>query len=284
MPLLMFLSGMLLHRGLAKSNKAFLLGKFAKIFWPFLLWSVIIYAAEGRMTLEFILKTPISAPSLLWYLWFLSAYYVMSLALDRWSIPILPVIVVAIAASSVLPDLLRMSRFAYLLSFFLLGHLVATRNLSMEGRVLFGLAGLTCALTGAIISILQGNVLYDPRFVWVPLGMIAFVLWAAPRCNGGALWRSIEWVGRNSIVFYVSHFPIQLLVARHAQDLGIANVNSVLAAVLLVSLCGGALLQVVRTRYAIFAALFDLSKSRDILGALSKTHLGKSLRLRNEAR
>ena len=132
MPLLMFLSGMLLEKSLAKPNREFLAGKFNLIFWPFLIWSQAIYAADGRLTLEYILKTPITAPSVLWYLWFLCASYLIGLVLARRRIPLVPVMLACLVLSELLPAYLRMNRFAALLMFFLLGYYVVTKRFSMQ--------------------------------------------------------------------------------------------------------------------------------------------------------
>ena len=258
-PLLMFLSGMLLERSLAKPNREYLVGKFNLIFWPFLIWSQAIYAADGRLTLEYILKTPITAPSVLWYLWFLCAYYLIGLVLARRRVPLVPVMIVCLVLSGLLPDYMRMDRFAALLMFFLLGHYVVTKRFSMQGRGALALVGLGLAIVGGLISVLYGTIKYDPLFVWVPMGLIAFLLWAAPHYERSAVTGAFEWIGRNSIVFYAAHFPL-LLVGTRLGETYTEAAGAVFCAVLfLVALILCAFLQILRRRWAPATALFDFA-------------------------
>lgn len=256
-PLLMFLSGMLLHKSLGKSTSDYVWGKFYLIFWPFLLWSVVIYAAEDRLTLEYILKTPISAPSVLWYLWFLSAFYLIALVLLRFRVPLVPVIIVCVIASGLLPSVLRVDRFAALLAFFLAGHQVVSQRLGERIGAPLALLGLAAALAGGVFSALGTPIKYDPLFVWVPMGLIMFVLWGSAFFTPTALSAPFEWIGRNSIVFYAAHFPTLVATARLiAPD---PQWNGTLFYVLLFlwALAVGAVLQLLRDRAPVFAALFD---------------------------
>lgn len=257
MPLLMFLSGMLLPFSLAKSDSEYLWGKFCLIFWPFLLWSMAVYAADNRLTWEYILKTPISAPSVLWYLWFLCAYYVLALFITRLSIPVLPVLFTSLLASEFLPSFVRLDRFAALFVFFLLGYYISKQKISMMGRVPLALLFLAAAIIGGLISVFLGKIKYDPFFVWAPLSLIFFVLWATSFYKASRLSGSIEWIGRNSIVFYAIHFPVLLVSARIMSratplDGGVLYISLFFWVILV-----GAVLQVLRQRLAIVVALFD---------------------------
>ncbi|KMK63844.1 acyltransferase family protein [Puniceibacterium sp. IMCC21224] len=260
MPLLMFLSGMMLEKSLSKNNRDYVLGKFHLIFWPFLIWSMIVYAAEGRLTLEYILKTPISAPSLLWYLWFLCAYYLIALLLERCRVPLIPVMFICLIASGFLPSLLRMDRFAALLIFFLLGHYIVRNKVSLQNHAYLALLGLGAALTGGLMSVLYGPIKYNPLFIWAPVGLILFVLWAAPLYRSTQSGQGIEWIGRNSIVFYVGHFPLLLLVAGIMRETTALDGVSFYAILLVATLAINACLQLLRSRYDIVAALFDFRK------------------------
>lgn len=262
MPMLMFLSGMLLVRSLGKSNRAYIIGKFHLIFWPFLLWSLVIYAAEDRLTWEFILKTPISAPSVLWYLWFLCAFYLIALVLIRLSVPLIPVIVLSSVGAAFLPSLLRMDRFAALFAFFLLGHYAATRLSAVRFNGTVALLGLAAAIVGGGISAASGSIKYNPVYIWVPLGLIVFILWGAKRYETTALATPIEWIGRNSIVFYVTHFPLMVFVARVTPSAGEWNGTAFYLFLVTCALTVGAVIQLLRERYRPFAALFDFRMLR----------------------
>lgn len=262
MPMLMFLSGMLLVKSLGKSNRAYITGKFHLIFWPFLLWSLVIYAAEDRLTWEFILKTPISAPSVLWYLWFLCAFYLIALVLVRFSVPLVPVIVLSSVSAAFLPSLLRMDRFAALFAFFLLGHYAATRLSAVRFNGTTALLGLMAAIVGGGISVASGSIKYNPAYIWAPLGLIVFVLWAAKRYETKPLTTPIEWIGRNSIVFYVTHFPLMVIIARVMPSVGEGNGTIFYMFLLTCALSLGTIIQLLRERYRPFGTLFDFRMLR----------------------
>ena len=265
MPLLMFLSGMLLHKSLGKSTSNYIWGKFHLVFWPFLIWSMVIYAAEGRLTLEFILKTPISAPSVLWYLWFLCAYYIVALVLTRYSVPLLPVIIICVIGSAFLPSLLRIDRFVALFAFFLLGHYVTKYDLASWISAPIGVLGLVATVIGGVISATGEHIKYDPMFVWVPLGLIVFVLWGATFYKTIRISKPFEWIGRNSIVFYVSHFPALVIASRLISPVVEWNGSIFYVLLILWAVAVGTVLQLVRARFSIFAALFDFRQVLKIL-------------------
>lgn len=261
MTLLMFLSGMLLGRSLDKPTGVYIKGKLAQIYWPFLIWSMVVLYAVDLFTVEYILKTPISAPTLLWYLWFLCAYYLIALGMRRFSIPLVPVALIALAASTVLPDFLRMSRFAYLFFFFLSGHwYMQHRDRFVVGAPL-AWAGLAAAGAGAWMSVQGVIVRYEAVYAWVPLGLILWTVWIGARYQGGsALARLIEWVGRNSLVFYVAHFPVQCAVVDALTGRGMTGFYPVYITALLASLFVAIVLQWLRERSNLVAGLFDFRK------------------------
>ncbi len=258
MSCLMFLSGMLLHKSLGKSFKPYVWGKFALIFWPFLIWSMVVYTAEGRLTLEFILKTPISAPSFLWYLWFLFAYYILALGLRRFSLPLIPIIVGSLILSAFLPEFLRMDRFAFLFAFFLSGHLVIEKGLAEKIPTALGLAALGVAIAGGLTSAFAFSINYNAVFAFIPFAMIIAILWAARYYRRNTVSAFVEWVGRNSIVFYVVHLPAHFWISRALVDVIDVPSNLFYILVSVSSFLVAVLFQVARQYFAPVAALFDL--------------------------
>ena len=259
MPLLMFLSGALLHRSLGKDTQPYIQGKLATIFWPFMLWSLLVLAAEQRFTLEYILKLPISAPTVLWYLWFLFAYYMIALVLHRLKVNFILVAVVALISSLFLPDFLRMSRFAYLLFFFLLGAVVVQRDLRIANRwVMAALAAVV--LVGSVLSVLDFRMAYSAYYAWAPVSL-ALLLYSLPRNLydfPGSTY--LEWVGRNSIVFYAVHFPVQVTFARVFEPVLAGNVLIFYLSIFAVAFAISSLLAVLRTTSEPVAALFDFKR------------------------
>lgn len=259
MPILMFLSGLLLHRSLGKEVRPYIYGKLAMIFWPFLIWSMVVLAAEQRLTLEYVLKVPISSPTLLWYLWFLFAYYIIALVLKRLKVSFILVAIVALIASLFLPDFLRMSRFAYLLFFFLLGAVVLERDVRIvDRRIIAGL--IAAAVAGSILSVQGFSMNYNAFYAWAPVSL-ALVLYSLPRhlydFPGSG---SLQWIGRNSLVFYVVHFPAQVVFNRMISPLLGDNIGLLYALIFAVGLTVSALFVVLRNMSEPVAGLFDFNR------------------------
>ncbi len=264
-PLLMFLSGMLLHKSFNKKGAEYFLGKFNLIFWPFLIWSQAAYIAEGRMTLEYFLKTPFFAPSLMWYLWFLCAFYVLAYFINKFKVPLLPVIAICLIASGFLPGIVRIDRFAFLFAFFLMGHLVAMHRDQFSGRAMIGLVGLALAVAGGWYSMTVATFKYDPIFTLVPVGLIAFLLAFNSWYSTSKISSPIEWAGRNSMVFYAVHFPVLLgLIALFEGTIARNPVASYFA-IFAIAMAVSILVQKLRSKVKIVAALFDFRVISDLL-------------------
>ncbi len=260
MPLLMFISGMLLHKSLLKPVKSNIYRKFCLIFWPLLVWSMFIYAAQNRLTWEFIFKTPIIAPSILWYLWFLFAYYVLAIFIHTYSLPVILVIVACLVSSEFLPTYVRMNRFPLLFAFFLAGHYLATHEFAWRRHYRYALLGLLLAGIGSYICVvgMAHYNKYSPLFVWAPAGLILFVRWAVTYYASVPLSRPIEWLGRNSIVFYVVHFPVQVIIANILRyQLGWSDPYVFYAIVFITGIVAAAGVQYLRTRFHVVQAMFD---------------------------
>lgn len=273
MPLLMFLSGMLLHKSLAKDTRHYVQGKFTQIFWPFLIFSMLILFVGDRLTLINMLKVPISSPTLLWYLWFLVAFYLLTLAFVKARVPLWAVAVASLALVPFLPDIQRIPRFAFLFFFFLAGHLAMTMmHRSARGTLqlgplplgrLTGAIGLVLTVIGGYISVTGGSIKYDVLHVWAPLGLAVLMLTVGPlyRTTSATAW--LEWIGRNSLVFYVIHFPVQMVTAQFMYgSSGITEFMPIFLSVVMMSLLVSTLLQMARTRFWFVAALFDFNRLR----------------------
>lgn len=270
MQTLMFLSGMLLSRSLDKPVDKYVWGKLALIFWPYVIWSLVILLAEGRFTLSNLAKIPIVSPTLLWYLWFIFAYYLMALVVHRLRMPLVPVILVALVASAFLPEIARLFRFSFLFAFFLMGHLAVSQNLAAKIPWPLALVGLVFAVAGGVASVMGHRINYDPVYAICPIGLLAFVLRASAyyqSSRGGAF---IEWVGRNSIVFYVAHFPAQLVLAMIFAPLLPIPADVFYLFIVITSFAVVALLQLARARFTAAGVLFDLRLIMSMPPALSR--------------
>ncbi|MUK02436.1 acyltransferase family protein [Vibrio cholerae] len=95
MPVLMFLSGVLLPQSVAKPGQEYFAGKVSMVAWPYLLWSLIILAASGDLRPAALGQIFYLSPTYLWYLWFILVFYALAYPLRR-----LPPLVAAVPGSS----------------------------------------------------------------------------------------------------------------------------------------------------------------------------------------
>ncbi|MFC8190582.1 acyltransferase family protein [Cellulomonas sp. NPDC057328] len=209
-PTLMFLSGLLLPRSLSKPARVFFTGKLRAIGWPFLVWTVVILAATGKLSLKRLLVNVVTPETVLWYLWFLLAAYVVVWLLDVWRVPLaLPIAAFAVLAALDV-DLYRFSRFFYLLLFFVAGLLVVRHQMRVSAwtrsRRVIAVAA-TLAVATAALSAAGVEVRYQLAFApGVMAGVMAFA--ALARRVAGRAARVLQALGRDSLVFYVTHWPV----------------------------------------------------------------------------
>jgi surface polysaccharide O-acyltransferase-like enzyme len=208
MPLLMFLSGMLLSRSLSKPARPYIAGKLRGIAWPYVIWSTLALAVIGNFSRNSVIGNLVLPATYLWYLWFLLAFYAILWVVNRLRVPlwIMPVIGVIGAFG---PETFRISRFFFLLIFFTLGHLYMTHRDKIDLRAhrswLLPLSTVL-VLGSGVASALGVTIQYEPLYVLAPIAGISLALLLGPSTNNGPVRRALRYVGNDSIVFYVTHF------------------------------------------------------------------------------
>lgn len=237
MPVLMFLSGVLLPQSLAKPGREYFAGKLSMVAWPYVLWSLILLTASGEFGLHGIVQIFYLSPTYLWYLWFILIFYVIAFPLRR--VPPLALVGVGLAVSFFLPLGSRPETLAFLSAFFFLGAWCARHPERLE-RVLdkpwFVGAGMLAAAAVGILNVVQQDVLYRAEFSWGVVGGLLVVCWVFPRLGENPVTAGLEFVGRYSIVFYVTHLgPIMIALAL-ADTLGVIEAWFMLPVLLLVGL------------------------------------------------
>lgn len=132
MPMLMFLSGLLLDRSLRKPTRVYIAGKLRRIGWPYLVWTmgiiVFLVAASqllgsGGYSIESILSLILDPRTYTWYLAYLLLYYLLALVVP----PLARAVAVPVlfTLSFVIHDGDGWTRLTFLLAFFFLGDLAA---------------------------------------------------------------------------------------------------------------------------------------------------------------
>jgi peptidoglycan/LPS O-acetylase OafA/YrhL len=231
MAALMFLSGLLLSASLRKSRGRYLLGKLSRIGWPYLVWS-LVYLVLLAVTTPWRDAAPVSLhdvalvfyapPTFLWYLAYLLIFYIVAMVLTAslraWLIP------VALVGSLRLVADANWQTMAYLFAFFLAGD-VAMRKPGawawLTSRPLpLTICGVLLAGTAAA-SLVGMEVRYAAA--WAP-GVLAGIVVACPLMTALSSTVAGRWfrlAGEQSIVFYVTHWPVLMLAFFAATRVGV---------------------------------------------------------------
>ncbi|MCH8562148.1 acyltransferase [Nesterenkonia sp. YGD6] len=248
MPLLMFLSGTLLPRSLTKSSATYLWGKFAGLIWPLMIWlvgfGVLIYRG-GPGRLQYWLTG-----DYLWFLMALTLCYIFGMLLKPLvsrpqllsGLAVVVFVVMVVTRHFTEVDNSLVTRTLYYGAFFFLGAACA-RILQRWATAPW----LLIAALGVVMALLAHHGLESREFragslYAAPTAVIgiAVILWVAPRIPAGKVNSFLQWVGRNSIVVYVCHFPIIILIHRGLSEVGVDPVLHVA-----ISTVGGLLLSLV---------------------------------------
>lgn len=258
MPLLVFLSGMLLSHSLAKSPGAYALGKARSIAWPYAVWSVASLAVVAELSADTVAAVLVSPLSHLWFLPYLLGYYALAWVLQVLRVPVLPVAAVALLSAGLLDGGWR--RMTFLCAFFFAGHVYVQHQVVFErraGATWLAVSGVVVVAGGAV-SAMGAPVKYEPLLAAVPVGGIALCLLLARWSTGGPAARALAYVGRQSIVFYVSHFLTLWVVHTALDAAGVRGPVLVFLLGVSSAFAVGALLVTVRRRSRLVDALFRL--------------------------
>lgn len=229
MPMLMFLSGMLVPRSIAKGWKMFLPGKFTKLAWPYAVWIAIFFtvvwirggAELSQIPMEIINpENPNMTP--LWYLRNLFFYYLIAQALTWLRLPLWSgaALGFGICVYQVIdnPQIdTTPLRWGYLMTFFFLGCLTMQHldKISRFCRKPVVTLLLAVAFVIPVYIYLQGiaPVRYRPEFIWGPIAFICLILAFAPLLKSSRYTKPLQFIGRYSLYYYVMHYPIFLVYA-----------------------------------------------------------------------
>lgn len=267
MPTLMLLSGLLLPRSLAKPAPSYVFGKVSRILYPMLLWSGI-YWVIGLLRGDWYQPGLHVEFSYLWFLQFLFGYYMAALALER---PLATrtrlahavLVCSALVATQLTADGSKEQSFALLGAFFFTGSWLAHDSRALSAFFASRWRWLTpVATVAAVLLAMSGwNVASSARFAPITLlAILGLVVLARPAARA-RLTRPLRWAGRDSLVFYVSHFPVAALVL----DLTVQGLHLprsiCIALAFAVPVAVGAALVHLQRRHPAFRRLFRLEPS-----------------------
>lgn len=258
----MLLSGLLLPLSLAKPARPYYVSKLRTLAWPYVVWLVIFWIATENPT-EWMRPDGWATRSWLWFILCLFLYYLAAPLLTRirgrWSalVPIALWLLSSVAPEGTLFDL------AYYGGFFFTGYLIAQnrhvlRRLDTAPTMVALLVG--SSVFAALLVLQEHGLTLTPtatpgtnddgaieRFdlVWVPvvLAGIAGTMLFARRIRGALdghhePWpsRVLQHIGRNSIVFYLIHYPLQIVLVKLLDAWGITSQPIMMSACIIAAL------------------------------------------------
>lgn len=269
MPALMFLSGMLLTRALRKNLLDYYRGKARTLLWPYLVWSALYLLTFPFPDGSIVSPRSWIATGYLWFIFFLLAYAVVAPLATRlaWPIVILPAAMIsAVEGDSMLG---KMSFFAV---FFFGGYFLARVMpgiLRARAVWVLALSGVTVVFTVASVTLsaASGEHFFQFSIITAPAVCAMILLTAivasriAPAVASTNVGRYIAWMGRNSIVFYLAHFPAMVAVGQIATALHVPLGLWLVAANLVVGLLVSSVLARHSSRFPV-AWLFRIPRRR----------------------
>lgn len=221
MPALAFLSGFLAHLSFRKALPVFLSGKVRNLLWPYLVWSVIAVFTinRGHSLLDYELYL-----SYLWYLVYLFIYYLISYFTQ--AVSRLPMIAAALSIAALIPgELQSPQRFFFLLAMFQLGEVAYSMGSAWTGlvgrRSVYLLLVPVAAASASAIAGREAQ--YDPRWFAASVAALLFLTVMVPRVQEWRALRPLAYIGRNSLVYYVVHFPVIYGCVHLLADMGVGS-------------------------------------------------------------
>jgi hypothetical protein len=181
------------------------------------------------------------ATGYLWFLFLIACYYFLA-PLIRW-VPDWLVPLVFFVASVPVDEKLAV-RFLYFGGFFFAGNMVARRpellGRLVSNRWLIGVSTVLAVAVGAVSAVTDTQ--YQAQYAVGSLGGILAALAAARRLEGVRWLAGLQSIGRRSIVYYVSHFPVMIGCIAACKAVGLDDLWLVALVNLVAALAVGAVL------------------------------------------
>ncbi|WP_336715320.1 acyltransferase [Arthrobacter sp. USHLN218] len=228
MPAMVFLSGLLVPRSLGKGAGQYLTGKLRGVGWPYLVWSMLmvaLFVAASPVTGDNwkptdIVRAAYNPIEHLWFLYYLLGFYMVALVTRKvpaW-LPASGYLVLASAAS--LAGWTDLRIFGFLGLFFTAGVWLADHPQVLEGLLSSRVAHVAALFGFAAVVVLAftfGQIRYEvltiPAICLALLGAITLARRVPPTRFSAPL----RFIGENSLVFYLMHYPVLIVSAALAE-------------------------------------------------------------------
>ncbi|PJI32568.1 hypothetical protein CU320_07910 [Acinetobacter pseudolwoffii] len=208
MPLLVFLSGCLFINSYNKGSKIFFIGKIKNIAWPYFVWSIITLIVMHKFNTLSLLQQFFVSSTTLWFLWFIFFYYIITFFLIKYKIDLRLVVLITVVLSLISPEIARISRFFYLFIFFLLGHIVFSKNYINKINAKHIYLAFISIILYWIFNFFNFDLRYNPKFILIPIIFIYGLMSINNFYKSNYIFSIVEFIGRNSIYYYVTHYAI----------------------------------------------------------------------------
>lgn len=266
MPILIFMSGMLLPKSLAKSTSEYFSGKFRGILWPFLVWSTIYAVLIGvDFSSLYELRRVYIGGSHLWFLAFIFIYYLAAKPLN--SIDPLVVAGGAFILASISPDGEKYSeRLFFLMALFFLGSAVSHYTVQI-GKILRSpwIWLLTPFVLASAFLTARDDLDFGPYWFGISFTGFLFFSAIAQKLEAMGISKPLIWIGQRSIIFYVSHAIFIIVTAKLAKHMGITSYAFTAVVSIVFSLAGGWILAVGVEKWSLIGWLFNFPAKKEII-------------------
>lgn len=224
-PTLLVLSGLLLHRSLVKGPWQFTVGKLTRIALPAVIWTLACLPFGGRWVYTTSLVFWLTGTHT-WFLLVLLLSYGLALVARLVRVPPWAASITLLGAGWLLAGSREItSTYLWHAGLFFAGAAL----LPALARILAMPVAL--AIGAALLGAIGGVVAYhDPSAhrvtpLWLVTlgGGVIFLMWLGFRCPSSRVVDTLSWLGKNSLVSYVVHYPLQLALAEAYVALGWAG-------------------------------------------------------------
>jgi len=269
MPIMVFLSGLFVPRSLAKGVGTYLSGKIRGVAYPYFLWSGIMIALfflasvtiGWKVDIGIVPKVFYAPIEHLWFLAYLFLYFVLAFIVRRFN----PLVVAAVfMAMAFLPVAGSWEKFWYLAAFFMLGVAAATYPVVWERLTRSAIvSGLLLAIPIASLWALT------MRFVYIPGTPFRTALVVSALVGASGVFMRIahvipfgpfRYIGRNSLIFYVVHWPAIIFSAPIVLRVKWLTVEQLFVFGMIVGLVGPWIISELAKRSSVARALFTAPK------------------------
>lgn len=242
--LLFFLSGMVVCLSYRKGIRKYFIGKLENIIWPYIVWSLIMFFllsvadifSDRSLYIERLLDILLGFMDLTWFLYFIFIYYVVIVFLKK--INTYFVVLILTFLSFYLSNFnffidkpsLKISDLLYYLIFFVLGDFFSSRKISFNYDFIFIYLFLfICGISFIWLGVFYFGFNKTSVFFIIPVLMILpFTFIKMNDYNKSKRFvfskKLINYVGKNSLFFYLVHYPLLLVMSFILKILDMQNI------------------------------------------------------------